>query len=138
MKKIIVIIAFVGIFVSCSKENRYERRLIGTWKIVHIDFTSATDTSKSFVAENAGGVQFLPDGTGKNDYSYKNNAVTYVVKDPFTWSNENNDKVLITSYNGLGYTTNEWNVEENSRNSQILRNVASDGDVTIWKLERFK
>lgn len=138
MKKIIVIILLFSLFISCTKEGRFERRLIGTWNIVRIDFTSATDTTKSFVAENAGGVQFLPDGTGKTDYSYKIMSITYVVKEPITWSNENNDKVLITTFNGLVYKTDEWIVEDNRRDNQTWRNVASDGDITVWKLERYK
>lgn len=138
MKKIIVIIVLISLFMSCTKEGRFERRLIGTWNIVRIEYTSATDTSKSFVAENAGGIQFLPDGTGKNDYSYKMNTITYVVNEPFNWSNENDEKVLITYFSGTGNITNEWNVDDNNRNDQIWRNIESDGDITVWTLKRLK
>lgn len=138
MKKIIVIIGLISLFMSCTKEGRFERRLIGTWNIVRIDYTSATDTSKSFVAENAGGIQFLPDGTGKTDYSYTMNTITYIVKEPFNWSNENDEQILITYFSGTGNITNEWTVDDNNRNDQIWRNVESDGDVTVWKLERLK
>jgi hypothetical protein len=142
-KALLVIISFILLLSSCSKETVFSYYLKGNWTISELDVTETTDTiTSSYTLHNAGTYAFNKNNEGSLTVS----ADTTIKTIAFKWSAESNANVLIT-FNDQ--SSEKWTVLSDKPETQIWENTTittqSSGGVsattTVYKklfLKKFK
>ena len=136
-KKIFTIFVIILVFsvFSCSKESQIAKDLEGVWHLDKIEFTSASDTELSFVAENAGTIEFKGDNTGKNNYTYTVGEENYNDNEAFKWENTDTTITVIGNAND-GQKETIFVIDDSSKNTQEWTSTEADGDVLKYILTK--
>ncbi len=117
-KALLVLISFILLLSSCSKETVFSYYLKGNWSVTELDVTETTDTiTSSYTLHNAGTYSF----NKNNEGSLTTSADTATKNIAFKWSTVSNTKVLLTFKD---QTTEEWTVLSDKPETQIWENTA--------------
>jgi len=114
----IAIFLVLTLLASCSAQKKFQRRLVGTWKIDRYEQRFANGDNE--VATELGTITFRRNGSGDNDISVLTRGVRQPDNSDFSWNNTE-DQVTIISRNT--YIAKSWIVMRNKRKEQVWKST---------------